>query len=298
MKKVAILLLAIIAFGCSEENGTEEEPWVEINIPNPNISRMLLTEVCESNESGVPDITREEEFLYSKGWMTKHATTQKYSIDTEFFTITRESSLDYNSNHTLATLTDQSDNKYVYTLNDQGYATQCTYTSAYQKRQYTFSYDNGYLVQLTEQVIPTDDITTEIISHTLTLNYQNGDLISVISPSLTNEAFTDYGENQIIYEAGKDINYYRLPCLQLLDTYPLSFHQTALFAGLLGKPTQHFTVYTYPKSTAEGYVENTTYTYKFDNDGKPTSLQSHTSYTGGAYSGSFPNKRNISIAIE
>lgn len=297
MKKIAFLLLTLLAFGCSDdEGGITEEPWTEIEIPVPAMDRMLLTEVCKS--SGVPDVTRNEEFLYSNGWMTSHSSTQKFTVYGEQTILANLINFQYTGSYSIATLTDDSDNKRVYTLNEQGYATQCIYTSSYQMRQYAFSYANGYLTQVTEEVTPTDGIGKTTSSLKLSLNYKKGDLISVTAPSLTNEPFTDYSESQTNFESGQDINYYRLPCLQLLETYPLSFHQEAMFAGMLGKPTQHLVTRVSPHVAAEGSTEHTNYTYRFNGSGKPTAIHSRTIYSGGTDQDYFPNKRDISITIE
>lgn len=300
MKKsvvLALLLSAVLACGCSnDEGGIAEEPWTEIEIPTPAMNRMLLTEVCES--SGVPDVATYEEFLYSNGWMTSHSSTQKLTADDEQTILSNQRNVQYTLNYSVATLTDDSGNKRVYTLNEQGYATQCVYTSSYQTRQYLFSYTNGYLTQLTEEITPTDGIGETTSSFKLSLTYKKGDLISVIAPSITNEPFTGYSENQTNFESGKDINYYRLPCLLLLDIYPLSFHQEAMFAGMLGKPTQHLVTRASPHVTAEGSTEQTNYTYRFDDSGKPTAIHSRTNYRGGTDQNYFPNKRDISITIE
>lgn len=297
MKKIAFLLLALLAFGCSDDEGAiAEEPWTEIEIPTPVMDRMLLTEVCES--SGVPDVTTHEKFLYSNGWMTSHSSTQKFTADDEQTILSNQINFQYTLNYSIATLTDDSGNKRVYTLNEQGYATQCIYTSDYQVRQYIFSYTDGYLTQVTEEVTSTDGISETTNSLKLSLAYKKGDLISVTAPSITNEPFTGYSENQTNFESGKDINYYRLPCLLLLDTYPLSFHPEAMFAGMLGKPTQHLVTRASPHVTAEGSTEHTNYTYRFNSSGKPTAIHSRTIYSGGTDQNHFPNKRDISITIE
>ena len=130
----------------------------------------------------------------------------------------------------------------------------------------------------------------------LSLQYDKGDLISTTSPSLPNESSTGYGELQTNYEAGEDINYYRLPCMLVADTYPLSFHREALFAGMLGKPTQHLTTASCPNEPSDTYTERTEYTYNFDKNKKPVSLKISTKYSNGK-STSYLN-RTISITIE
>ena len=114
--------------------------------------------------------------------------------------------------------------------------------------------------------------------------------------SLPYESSTGYGKLQTNYEAGEDINYYRLPCMLVADTYPLSFHRETLFAGMLGKPTQHLTIASYPEKTSDTYTERTEYTYSFDKNKKPVSLKVSTKY-GNGKSISYLN-RTISITIE
>ena len=100
----------------------------------------------------------------------------------------------------------------------------------------------------------------------------------------------------VCYQPGKDINYYRLPCPVLADTYPLSFHREAMFAGILGKPTQHLTVASYPDQTDDTYTERTEYSYSFDKKNKPTGLHIQTKY-GNGKSMNYIN-RTINISIE
>ena len=142
----------------------------------------------------------------------------------------------------------------------------------------------------------TNGVDERYCTVTLSLQYDKGDLISTISPSLPYESSTGYGKLQTNYETGEDINYYRLPCMLVADTYPLSFHREALFAGMLGKPTQHLTTASYPEKTSDTYTERTEYTYSFDKNMKPVSLKVSTKY-GNGKSISYLN-RTISITIE
>ena len=78
--------------------------------------------------------------------------------------------------------------------------------------------------------------------------------------------------------------------------YPTKAHREALFAGMLGKPTQHLTTASYPEKTSDTYTERTEYTYSFDKNKKPVSLKVSTKY-GNGKSISYLN-RTISITIE
>lgn len=133
--------------------------------------------------------------------------------------------------------------------------------------------------------------------HTLSLQYDKGDLISTISPSLPYESSTGYGKLQTNYEAGRRYQLYRLPCMLVADTYsPFPSIVETLFAGMLGKPTQHLTIASYPEKTSDTYTERTEYTYSFDKNKKPVSLKVSTKY-GNGKSISYLN-RTISITIE
>lgn len=285
MKKTALLLCLLAMLGCSEDE--------DLQLTSNKIS---LTEFCPATEKGVSDVTKTEEFYFENSFLSGYLYTQESVIANEREVYTNPISIQYDNNRSSVTLTDEMGTTRLYILNDEGFATLCDYTSADQKRQYTFSYTNGYLTQLNEVILPGEGSSESATSRTMTFNYHNGELVSVLSPSLTSESFAGYGEHQTNFETGEDINYYRLPCLLLLDIYPLSFHREALFAGMLGKPTQHLITSSYPVQTSGNYVEKTEYSYKF-NKNKPTNLRITTSYgeSGKAMSSIY---RNIAISIE
>lgn len=293
MKKIALLVCVLAMFSCSEE---EDGEWREINIPAPDISSMCLTEFCPKEGLGVSDVNKTEEFFYENSYLNGYLYTQESSIADIKEVYTHPITVEYGSDRSSVTLTDEMGTQRRYILNDMGYATQCEYTSSDQKRQYTFSYTDGYLTQLNEEILPGEGSSAGVVSRNMTFNYNNGELVSVTSPSLTGETFAGYGELQTNFEAGEEINYYRLPCPLLLDIYPLSFHREAMFAGILGKPTQHLTVASYPVQTSGSYFEKTEYSYRMDNN-KPTSLRITTIYgDNGKVSGSV--YRTIAITIE
>lgn len=257
---------------------------------------MLFSEFCKSDGIGVSDVTKKEEFHYEDAWLTGYTYTQEVSIADLTEIISHPLTIQYGNNRSSVTFTDEIGTERKYTLNEEGYATQCEYASLDQKRQYTFSYTEGYLTQVNEKIMPREGSSDAVVSHTLSLQYDKGDLISTTSPSLTNESSTGYGKFQTNYEAGEDINYYRLPCMLVADTYPLSFHREALFAGMLGKPTQHLTTASCPNESSDTYTERTEYSYNFDKNKKPVSLKISTKYSNGK-STSYLN-RTISITIE
>ena len=148
MRKILLLVcMMTVIFGCSDD---EEKAWTEIEIPTPAMSRMLLTEFCKSDGIGVSDVTKREEFSYQENWLTDYIYSQEVSIADLTETITNPIAVRYENNRGSVTLTDETGIQRKYTLNEQGYATQCEYTSFGQKREYTFSYTDGYLTLVKE----------------------------------------------------------------------------------------------------------------------------------------------------
>lgn len=262
--KLALVTVIILLGACSEE----EDGWMEINIPQPEMSQMVWKENMQTDECNV---LKTDEFLYKNGMLESRLTSQSFMGQAIEYKVTA------NYAKQTATFTTSTGNTSVYTLNAEGYATRCIYTSSSQTREYQFTYTNGYLTQLHESIDGMEFAK-------LTLNYRNGDLISVFS-----------NDNQINYQAGSVVNYYHLPCLDLLETYPLSFHQEAIYARLLGKPTQHLITHTAPEGNSGEYTD---YTYEFDAQEKPVAIHKQTIYRGGSDGNLFPNKRDITIDIK
>ena len=258
---------------------------------------MLFSEFCKSDGIGVSDVTKKEEFHYEDAWLTGYTYTQEVSIADLTEIISHPLTIQYGNNRSSVTFTDEIGTERKYTLNEEGYATQCEYASLDQKRQYTFSYTEGYLTQVNEKIMPREGSSDAVVSHTLSLQYDKGDLISTTSPSLTNESSTGYGKFQTNYEAGEDIQFIIVfPVCWWRILIPLSFHREALFAGMLGKPTQHLTTASCPNESSDTYTERTEYSYNFDKNKKPVSLKISTKYSNGK-STSYLN-RTISITIE
>ena len=176
MKKIALLLCAIVMFGCSDD---EEKAGTEV--PDPEISKMLFSEFCKSDGIGVSDVTKEEEFRYEDAWLTGYTYTQEISIADLTEIISHSLTIQYGNNRSSVTFTDEIGTERKYTLNEEGYATQCEYASLDQKRQYTFSYTDGYLTQVNEKIMPREGSSDAVVAHTLSLQYDKGDLIHHLS---------------------------------------------------------------------------------------------------------------------
>lgn len=288
MKKLsAILLFTVFIGGCSESND-EETPR--------SFNRILLTEEC--NGSSSYNIKKVEEYRYVDGWMTGHSITQQFIAPGANPEESSRVSFVYAGDRNSVTLTDEVGTKRTYFLNADGYATDCRYESYEQRRHYTFSYAGGYLIRLTEELFPTKSSENGTLFHSLDLTYSEDNLTSVTSSSFRNSPTAPTNQFRTIYEAGKEKNIYAIPCLELLDTYPLSFHQQALFAGMLGKMSQHFTARSYPEQTAGKYSESTAYIYELNSQQKPTAIRKRMTYTGGEDRDLYPNRRDITVTIE
>lgn len=218
-------------------------------------------------------VSKTEKLLFDQNQLLQH-TVRQTVLESE---INYEVNLTYSENKVIVA-TEMT--AFTYTLNAEGYASQCIYVEPDLKREYRFSYStDGYLTKVIE------NINNELYS-TLTLTYNNGDLQSITS-SLNGIS------NKILYEPGEQSSPYNLPCLGVLDTYPLSMHTEALYAGLLGKAPQHLTV----RTSIEGNdSEYTNYTYKFDKERNLTQIHSQTTYSGGDSYSYYPNRRTISIS--
>ena len=244
MKKVAILLLAILTFSCSDddEKGTEEDKGQWAMIFN------------ESVENDSKPVNKTEKFMFDGERLIQHIIKQRYFEEE----ISNEVNLSYSDNQVTVT-TDYL--TLVYTLNSEGYASQCVYSLSSQNRIYQFSYSaEGYLTGIVENIDNREYSSTS-------LTYENGDIES---------------------------STYHLPCLGLLEIHPLTFHIEALYAGLLGKDPRHFTIRSCPAGSND---EKTVYSYGFDKKGNPSRMICQTTYAGGQAS-YYPYTRNISISVK
>ena len=270
MKKSAIILL--IAFVCSCCSNDESVGPVGPIGPIEKRWAIVLSEDVKSDSKTVDKV---EKFIFDGEHLIQHTIKQRYFEEE----INHETNLSYSGNQVTVT------GEYltaIYTLNSEGYAGQCTYTSASQTRTYSFSYSmEGYLTGITEYIGG-----TEYSSISLTYD-DNGDITSISTA-------TNGLENKFIYEPGEKSSKYHLPCLGLLEIHPLTFHIEVLYAGLLGKAPRHFTTRSFP---AENNKEQTVYTYEFDANGNPIKMGCQTT-NDGTTAGYYPNTRNISISFE
>lgn len=278
MKNIFIVLIIALLWGCSKDNNdnnlipTEpEEPTTPTgNVEESTINRRIYfaTENSESNQSILTvteimttDVNKKETYTFNNTQLIRHFTQQKYS---ESIT-TYETNLDYSENTVI--VTDDNGNILTYTLNDDGYATFCKYETASQIRFYDFKYNaDNYLIHIEERIGDT-------LFSSLDLSYENGDLTSVTT-------IMNGMENKIMYTASTTANSDKLPCIPLSETYPMSTHVEALYAGLLGKTPNHLVVKTQPDGNDDEWNE---YHYSINESGNISSLKITTHYKGIVY---------------
>lgn len=235
---LALLLCTSLFCGCSDDN-------------QPEIYTMTMTEIMSSDGGSV---TKTDQYTYIDKLLTSHITTQSFSDQS----LSHDVSFTYSGN--VVTLTYSEGNTAIYTLDANGCATQCVYQLASQTRQYQFTYSDGYLTQVDESIDGVPFMSN-------TLRYKDGDLTSVAT-----------GSNEMTCTPGTTLNTSELPDLLLANIYPLSLHQDALYAHILGKATCHFTDSFVP--AIENPDESTQYTYTVGKSGNVEKIDEKLTYTG------------------
>lgn len=282
MKKILLLLVtAALLFSCSkdEEGNLPKEPEVPStptgNTQESTLSRTIsFTREEKDNESVLTlketltddpkhPVNKTEIYTFVNSQLTKHYISQEYSSG-PYLSSTFE--LKYIIDNAVVIAEDETDTL-TYTLNTEGYATECTYKAGSQVRFYTFQYSqNNYLTRIEESI-------SNNFFASLDISYQNGDLAS-FTTSINGI------ENTIVCEAGETTNSDKLPCLPLIETNPLSTHIAALYAGILGKSTSHLVSKTQPQNNNDEWTD---YRYSTDNSGSITSISMTTHYKGIVY---------------
>lgn len=102
-------------------------------------------------ESEYLTLLKKKSFATKMPWLTGYTYTQEVSIADLTEIISHSLTIQYGNNRSSVTFTDEIGTERKYTLNEEGYATQCRYASLDQKRQYTFLYTDGYLTQVNEK---------------------------------------------------------------------------------------------------------------------------------------------------
>lgn len=251
-KLLAFLLLATgLLSACKDDE-----------VHTPVITQMTISENM-TNDGGT--VYKTEKFTYEDSVLISHSTTQTYG---EQQSVSQTTTFAYAGNQ--AIITYELGDVATYTLGADGYATQCTYQMAEQMRTYQFTYSDGYLTQVDEAINGVPFMSNK-------LAYDHGDLTSI-----------SFGEsNRTTCSTSETVNYSHLPFIKLADFHPLSMHMDAMYAHLLGKPTQHM-VSGYEPIKEEGSTdspesEKTSYVYATDQQQRVTGIDEQTTYVGYIY---------------
>ncbi|MCE8466191.1 MULTISPECIES: DUF4595 domain-containing protein [Bacteroides] len=260
LKTLIILTVSVMSlFSCRDDDKEPEMIYIE---DSPALKQITIKELMQ--DDGGP-VTREENFYYNEGHkLVRYVSTQIYGDPV----IENETQITYLENE--AIIIDELNNKSIYTLNAEGYATSCIrYEVGGNTREYTFDYStntlNGaYLTGITEYVkgnIRSKVIFDNLALHDATLSVQSGDITNIFQLSFTQK------------------NTSRLPWFFLTEIYPLNFHAIAMYARLLGDNPMYLLGTVQPK----GGDEITTYIYTNDTSGQLSSYTEITRSNGKSY---------------
>lgn len=227
--RILVPVLAALSIGLFS-SCLDDEPTNESHI-------LILTETMDGGTE--KDTEKTEEFHYTDIKLMKHTTRQlSYEQETNY-----DVNVYYQEDKVYTE--DTFGNNAQYTLNSEGVATECNYTEigTGRIREFIFGYTpEGYLESIRET------IDGELLSSTQ-LSYSNGNLTaSVINGHRSN------------YTASNHMNKHQLPCMPLMEEYPVYFHKEALYAGLLGKTTKHLVGRITPENNDTEWKD---YTYEF-----------------------------------
>ena len=129
-----------------------------------------------------------------------------------------------------------------------------------QVRKYTFTYSGEYLTRIDEEINSTPYSSVELAYD------DNGNLSHIIANGFANQL-----------SGGKYGEPVSAPLPASLRNLPLSFHNDAIYAGLLGRQSKHLIIGNTPKENKEEYTK---YTYELDENEKPTGIIAKTTSTG------------------
>ncbi len=277
-----------------EEPGTGNEPTE--TFPTTEFASIELTEVQKYD--GVQDVRVSHAFNYTQeGRLAAYTFRQAMTAGGEEMEIASETGVEYADRQ--AVITDGEGNTFVYTLDEQGYATACISQSATgdNRRTYALTYENGRLTSLTETLA--DGTCLSI----LTITYNEKEHSMNVSQRM-GEVQADF----LLTAAKQDgpvENLSQLPCLFLTELHPLSLHTAALYGKLLGEPFDWHIMQVKPCTTdmegnltaASATGEVIDYSYGYDNNGLLTTCRQTTSLYEDGHSYKTDYKRTISYTF-
>lgn len=231
---LCILIMGLFTSSCSKEN-----IYLSFNeFQTFSISETLTTDNYDER------INKTESFSFTDGKLQSGKVTQVIP----HFNHTTEcpSNISYALDVTVMGCVVE---KATYTLNSDGYAVSCVLEESGLSRHYQFTYTNGYLSSIYEEINGDESFSME-------LSYEKGNLIKTKEHIHNNEYVCKF-----VSTPEKNVG--KLPLHYLTELYPLYFHNMAMYAGILGKAPNHLI----QQITVEhNTTDSVSYTYQFSNE--------------------------------
>lgn len=255
-------LLLIAGLAACSDNNENEEPEPEGAYPTMPFSTIQLNEVIESDDKPV---TATRTYEYKSGRLVSYTSKQNF-FSGEAMEMISTTTVAYGDHQ--AIVTDDANNVFSYTLNDDGYATSCTLREGGgNTRTYTFDYlvnteNKHYLTNITEK------LNDGQVYSSIDIDFSNYRALRITLRIGTAE----YTSTALTSPDNEIANISEIPNLYLADRYPLSMHCVALYGKILGEPFNYLITQIIPDGDGKS-SETTNYTYTLDNRGIVTSCQ-------------------------
>lgn len=270
-KSLSGLLLIGMLAACSDNNGNNEPEHRGV-YPKTSFSSIQLSEIIESD--GAPLVTSVHTYAYKSGSLVSYTAKQSF-IAGETVEIENTTTVAYGDHQ--AIVTDDVNNVFTYTLNDYGYATECTLQEAGgNTRTYTFDYlinteNKHYLTNITER------LGDGKVYSSIDIDFDNYRALRIT----LHIGGADYTSTALTTPDNEIANLSEIPNLYISELYPISMHSVALYGKILGEPYKYLISQIIPDSDGTS-SETTTYTYTLDNRGIVTSCHQLIESVNGA----------------
>lgn len=254
-----LLLIGMLA-ACSDDNDGNKEPEPRGVHPTTSFATIQLNEVITGD--GAP-VNSTRTYAYKSGSLFSYTSKQSF-FSGEAMEMESTTTVAYGDHQ--AIVTDDTNNVFTYTLNDYGYATECTLQEAGgNTRTYTFSYlvnteNKHYLTNITER------LGDGKVYSSIDIDFGNYRALRIT----LHIGGADYTSTALTSPDNEIANLSEIPNLYISELYPISMHSVALYGKILGEPYDYLITQIIPDSDGTS-SETTTYTYTLDNRGIVTS---------------------------
>lgn len=259
-KSLSGLLLIGMLAACSDHEDENIDPVPRGVHPTTSFSTIQLNEVITGD--GAP-VNSTRTYAYRSGCLFSYTAKQSF-FSGEAMEMESTTTVAYGDHQ--AIVTDDTNNVFTYTLNDYGYATECTLQEAGgNTRTYTFSYlvnteNEHYLTNITER------LGDGKVYSSIDIDFGNYRALRIT----LHIGGADYTSTALTLPNNEIANISEIPNLYIADLYPLSMHNVALYGKILGEPYDYLITQIIPDSDGTS-SETNTYTYMLDKRGIVTS---------------------------